>query len=122
MQCQDLTTGALFEFNSLLGETVCPVGSVTPKEYDAVHSGIQTFQKRYVRPEVITQPNVYNTAYYPAVLPQTAITTTGFSLIDWVKAHPYIVLGGAAILAYFIFFGGLGKSNRVRTDITKWGS
>ena len=50
-----------------------------------------------------------------------AISVTANSLVEWVKGHPYIVLGGLALLFYLFFMGGGKFQGKTRTDITRWG-
>jgi hypothetical protein len=55
-----------------------------------------------IEPPVILQP--------PVTIPTTTATIPiQFDLVNWLKANPLISLGGAAVVAYLLFFSGGNK-------------
>jgi hypothetical protein len=54
----------------------------------------------------------------PAVITNnTSIPTSLTGLVDWVKGHPYILIGGAALLVWLLFFrGGSSRRSRFSTE------
>lgn len=61
-----------------------------------------------------------NTVYVQT--PALASTVPTNTIMNWIKLHPYVVLGGVGLFLWIFFFKGrLNASSKVRTDITRWG-
>lgn len=73
----------------------------------------------YSNPRIIAQ--AIADAKQPVYITQAA-NGTSFDFMAFVQNNKWLLLGGAAVLAYFLFFsGGLTAGSKVRTDVTKWG-
>lgn len=58
--------------------------------------------------------------YQPQGMQTVANAVSGFNLVEWIKAHKWMVAVGAALLVFF-YFRGSGFNSREVVSTTKYG-